>query len=345
MDQSPAGLSLTYAWAMKPNSIVALSEMQPDQEGDFFALLSGKEQLTTKNGKPYFRVTFRDGRKEVTFPVWGDSPWAADCREQWTPGRFYKLRAAYRETQYGPQLDIRRIREATDADKADGFDAAAMVPGSRFSPEAMFDELFALAGERIEAVPLAELVVQLLQGNREALLRAPAARHNHHAYTGGLLEHTLSVTRTCIFLAEKYTEHYPDMQPPLDKDLVVAGAILHDLGKLRELDGQLHDTTYTAEGTLIGHLLLGRDMVRESPAAAKIDLQTRLRLEHLIIAHQRLPEWGSPKPPMTPESLLVHYADDIDAKFSMMYAILRDDVTPGPFTSRRNVLGQHVFRG
>ncbi|MDY0171228.1 MAG: HD domain-containing protein [Thermoguttaceae bacterium] len=327
------------------NHLVALSEMQPDQEADFFALFSTKEELTTKNGKPYFRVTFRDGHKEVSFPVWGDSPWAADCRDGWTPGRFYKLRATYRETQYGPQLEIRRIREATDADKAEGFDPAAILPCSRFSPEAMFDELLALAREWIEPAPLCRLVEELLVGNRDALLQAPAARQNHHAYAAGLLEHTLSVTRTCMFLAGKYAEYYCDMQPPLDKGLVVAGGILHDIGKLRELDAQPHDTAYTAEGTLIGHMLQGRDMVRESPAFANLDAETRLRLEHLIIAHQRLPEWGSPKPPMTPEALLVHYADDIDAKFHMMAAILRNDTTPGPLTSRRNVLGQHVFRG
>lgn len=330
---------------MKSNSIVSLSEMQPDQEGDMFALLSAKEELTTKNGKPYFRVTFRDGHKEVSFPVWGDSPWAADCRDQWTPGRFYKLRATYRETQYGPQLDIRRIREATDADQSDGFDPNVIIPRSRFSPEVMFDELLGLARDRIESAPLRALVEELLQTNREALLAAPAARHNHHAYAGGLLEHTLSVTRTCVFLADKYVEEYPDMQPPLDKGLVIAGGILHDLGKLRELDAQPHDTAYTAEGTLIGHMLQGRDMLRETPAFAKLDRDIQLRLEHLVIAHQRLPEWGSPKPPMTPEALLVHYADDTDAKFHMMYAVLRDDTTPGPLTSRRNVLGQHVFRG
>ncbi len=330
---------------MKSNSIIVLSEMQPDQEGDFFALLAGKEELTTKTGKPYFRVTFRDGHKEVSFPIWGDSPWAADCREQWAPGRFYKLRATYRETPYGPQLDIRRIREVNDADTADGFNPTAIVPCSPFAPQAMFDELLGLAREQVRSTPLRELVEELLLGNRQSLLHAPAARQNHHAYAAGLLEHTLSVTHTCVFLAEKYAEYYGDMQPPLSKELVVAGAILHDIGKLRELDAQPHDTSYTAEGTLIGHLLQGRDMVRESASFNKLDAETRLRLEHLIISHQRLPEWGSPKPPMTPESLLVHYADDIDAKFHMMAAVLRTDTTPGPLTSRRNVLGQHVFRG
>ncbi len=330
---------------MKSNPIVALSEMQPDQEGDLFALLSAKEELVTKNGKPYFRVTFRDGHKAVSFPVWGDSPWAADCRDAWTPGRYYKLRAAYRETQYGPQLDIRRIREATDADRPDGFDPAAIVPCSRFSPESMFDELLALARENIASAPLSALVEELFTANREELLRAPAARQNHHAYAAGLLEHTLSVAKTCVFLADKYAEYYPEMRPPLDKGLVVAGGMLHDIGKLRELDAQPHDTVYTPQGTLIGHMLQGRDMLRESPAFGKLDAETQLRLEHLVIAHQRLPEWGSPKPPMTPEALLVHYADDIDAKYQMMFAILRDDTTAGPVTSRRNILGQPVFRG
>ena len=95
----------------------------------------------------------------------------------------------------------------------------------------------------------------------------------------------------------------------------MAGAILHDIGKLREYDCRPEGAAFSAEGALIGHILLGRDIVREAAAEIRLDADTLLRLEHIIVAHQRLPEWGSPKPPMTPESLLVHYADDIDAKF------------------------------
>jgi 3'-5' exoribonuclease len=107
--------------------------------------------------------------------------------------------------------------------------------------------------------------------------------------------------------------------------------------------------THTPEGSLIGHILIGRDMVREaavvSKSGTKLDADTLLRLEHLIIAHQGRPDWGSPKLPMTPEALLVHYADDIDAKYAMMVGVLRDDTTPGPVTSRKNVLMQQVYRG
>jgi 3'-5' exoribonuclease len=107
--------------------------------------------------------------------------------------------------------------------------------------------------------------------------------------------------------------------------------------------------THTAAGSLIGHILIGRDMVREAAAAAKgdakLDADTLLRLEHLIITHQGRPEWGSPKPPMTPEALLVHYADDLDAKYAMMVDVIRDDTSPGPVTSKKNILMQHVYRG
>ena len=325
--------------------IVALAEMDPNQEADLFVLMTAKEELLTKTGKPYYRVSFRDGGREVSFPIWDNSPWAVDCRDQWTPGVFYKLRAVYRETNYGPQLDIRKIREVTDADAEDGFDPAMCRPQSRFDPSKMLDELLDIIRSEIDDTALRQLVESICTTHREALLLVPAARRNHHAFVGGLLEHTLSVTRSCIYLADKYAGDYADMQPPLDRNLVIAGAVLHDIGKIRELDYEPEGTSYTPAGSLIGHMLQGRDIVREAAAQLDLDPDTLLRLEHLVIAHQRLPEWGAPKPPMTPEALIVHYADDLDAKYHMMYAVLRDDKNPGPLTSKKNVLMQQIFRG
>jgi 3'-5' exoribonuclease len=325
--------------------IIALSAIVPGQEADMFLLMTAKEQLTTREGKPYFRVGFRDGGREVAFPIWDNSPWAVDCRDKWTPGAFYKVRAIYRETNYGPQLDIRKIREVCDADAADGFDPTSCQPISRYEPPAMFDEILAIVRERITDAPLRALVEKILGDNRADLLKIPAARHNHHAFVAGWLEHTLSVTKTVIFLADKYAAYYDNMKPPLDKSMAVAGAILHDIGKLRELEQRPDGAVYTASGALIGHILQGRDIVREAAAACPLPHETLLRLEHLIISHQRLPEWGSPKPPMTPEALLVHYADDIDAKFHMMAEILRNDTCDGPVTSKKNVLMQQVYKG
>ncbi|MCH8043996.1 MAG: HD domain-containing protein [Planctomycetes bacterium] len=331
--------------ATKSMPIVALTDMSDGQEGDLFVLMTSKEELKTRDGKTYYKVGFRDAGREVNFPIWGDSAWAVDCRDAWKPGAFFKVRAVYRDSKYGPQLDIRKIRPASDADAADGFDPNMLLPRSRFDAEEMFDELRALAERHIENAELRDLVCDILSDNKDALLGLPAATRNHHAFVGGWLEHVLSVTRTCVFLAEKYDEQYPDMQPPLNTSLVVAGGILHDVGKLRELEQDVQGASYTSEGSLIGHILQGRDIVREAAAGRDMDTETLLRLEHIIVSHQRLPEWGSPKPPMTPEALIVHYADDLDAKYEMMQAILSDDASDGPLTSRKNVLYQHVFRG
>ena len=316
--------------------ILALSAMLPGQEADIFVLMTAKEQLTTREGKPYYRVGFRDGGREVVFPIWDNSPWAAECRDKWTPGAFYKVRAVYRETNYGPQLDLRKIREVCAADAADGFSPTGCLPQSRYEPQRMFEELLLIVRQRISDMALRALVEKILVDNRDDLLRIPAARHNHHAFVAGWLEHTLSVTRTVIYLADKYAEYYDELEPPLDKSMAVSGAILHDVGKLRELEQRPDGTVYTASGVLIGHMLQGRDIVREAATTCPLPPDTLLRLEHLIIAHQRLPEWGSPKPPMTPEALLVHYADDIDAKFHMMAEILRNDTSEGPVTSKKN---------
>jgi 3'-5' exoribonuclease len=329
----------------KTVSIVPLSQLISGQEADLFALLSTKEELTTRDGKPYFKIAFRDHAREVSFPIWNDSTWAVECRETWRPGGFYKLRAVYRDTNYGPQLDIKKIRATVDADAADGFDPLMCQPQTRFDPGEMFDELLTIARERIDNPALRGLVLDLLEDNRGELLCLPAATRNHHAFVGGWLEHVLSVTRTCAALADKYDAYYPDLKPRLDKGLVVAGGILHDIGKVREIRQEPQGAVYTAEGTLIGHMLQGRDMVREAAVGRGLSAETLLRLEHVVISHQRLPEWGSPKPPMTPEALIVHYADDLDAKIQMMYAALRDDATPGPMTSKKNTLYQQVFRG
>jgi 3'-5' exoribonuclease len=324
---------------------VRFCELVEGQEADFYALLADKQEQTTRDGKPYYRVTFRDAKREVSFPIWSDSAYAVDCRDRWSPGTFYKLRASLRLTNYGPQLEIRRIRPVDEGDAKDGFDPLMCQPISRFEPAEMFAELMNLVETRIADAALRQLVIDIYVEHRETLLVLPAARHNHHAFIAGYLEHVLNVARTCCHLADKYAELYVDLDPPLNKDVIVAGAVLHDIGKLRELSAGPAGAEYTPSGVLIGHILQGRDIVRETAAGREINPDTLLRLEHVIVAHQRLPEWGAPKPPMTPEALIVHFADDLDAKLQMMVAAIGEVATGGPLTSKRNPLGVPVYRG
>ncbi len=325
--------------------ITSLHLLGDGDEGDFFALLSDKQILATRDGKPYHRVTFRDAKREVSFPIWNDAPLAKECREAWRAGQFFKLRAGYRETNYGPQLDILRIRPVVDADAEDGFDPTMCAPRSRFDAQAMFDELMEIADEAILDQQLKALVTGLYHLHHDELLVLPAARVNHHAYLGGYLEHVLNVTRHTLFLAQKYHELYADLQPPVSIEIAVAGALLHDIGKLRELRVGPAGASYTPEGTLVGHILQGRDMLREAAAGTELPLETLLRLEHIIVSHQRLPEWGSPKPPMFPEALIVHHADDLDAKMQMMARVIAEHSGDEPFTTRRNSLHHAVYRG
>src|SRR5687768_12430939 len=118
--------------------LTKLSELKDGEEGDFFAQLVGKDELLTKNGKPYFRVTFRDAKREVAFPIWADATFAGECKDQWKRGAFYKIRALYRMTQFGPQLDLKRIRETNHEDEASGFDPADCLPRADLDGEALF---------------------------------------------------------------------------------------------------------------------------------------------------------------------------------------------------------------
>lgn len=323
----------------------SLSELPVDQECDAFALLSQKEEGTTREGKPYWMVTFRDATMQYTFPIWCDSPLAEVCRHQWTVGTFYKLRAVRRETKYGPQLEIRRIREVAEHDYEDGFDPLMCLPQSRVPPRELFERLRTFIESQVRREDLRNFLLALLDRHENVLLTLPAARMHHHAFVGGWLEHTLSVVESCAYLADKYITLYPDLKPPLDRDLVIAGGVVHDIGKIKELRMTPTVTEYTEEGALLGHTVLGRDIIREAVGQTHLDPETQLRLEHIVLSHQRLPEWGSPKPPMTPEALIVHYADDLDAKFQMFYQILQGDAEGQSLTSDRNILRQRVFRG
>lgn len=328
------------------SSVYKLSDLQPGQHADCFALLESKERKHTRDGKPYYRVTFRDARRSVTSMIWADSGLFASCEQEWQPGFCYKLRGRYLENQYGPQLELERIRPVDVSDRGAGFNPADYYPCSRFDPEAMFRELITIAEQEISDFPLQHLTVSLLQEFRQPILTWPAAVYHHHAFRSGFLEHVLSVTKTAVFLADKYAGLYPEIQ--LSKSLVVAGAILHDIGKLWELEQRPLGAEYTPHGRLIGHIVLGRDLVRAKAAEIPhLNPELLLRLEHVILAHQGTPEWGSPVLPATPEALLVHYADDLDAKFQMMAAALSTPPGPGqdPFTTPDNPLKRRLFRG
>jgi 3'-5' exoribonuclease len=326
---------------------VRLAELSPGQSGDFFVLLVEKTRGARRDGKPFYTCRFRDAGRVVTAMIWADGGWFDACAESWQEGRFYKVRGEYGEHEvYGGQIDIHNIRPVTDADRADGFDPLRFVEHSRFDPEVMFAELLALVETEIADEPLRKLVRTILEQNAAQLKQVPATQRNFYPFAGGLLEHTLSVVHICTFLADNYASHYPDLKPPLNRDLVIAGAVLHDIGRTREFDDDVVSVQPTVPGRLLGHLLLGRDLVRDT-AREHGDMNPELlqMLEHIILSHLALPEWGSPRLPLIPECIIIHHADDLDAKLEMYVRCLSRDKESGPFTARDPVLGKQLYKG
>jgi 3'-5' exoribonuclease len=320
-----------------------LSLLKPGQTADFFALLSEKTKRSTKDGKPYYAMKFRDRLRVVSAPVWENAPYFHQC-EGWSVGQIFKIRGAYQEhKQFGPQVEIANIRLATVDDQEDGYDPDRFVARTRFDVDSLWEELIEHAMS-VSNAGLRDVIVHLLRSNEEIIRLQPAASRNHHAYRGGYLEHTVSVVRTGIYLADKYLEYYPDLSPPLNRDLIVAGCILHDIGKVKELALGADLADYTVEGMLIGHIVMGRDMVREAARElGHVDPEILLYLEHIILSHQGTPEWGSPKVPMIPEAFLVHHADDIDAKMNMFIDSISKHEGDDPFTARSPALARRIL--
>lgn len=324
-----------------------LSELTPGQSGDFFALLSERTRGQTRDGKPYYICRFRDAQRTATAMVWADSPKFEACDKDWREGHFYKIRGVYAEHErYGPQIDIGNLRPATDDDRADGFNPTDLVERSRYDSDAMLTELRHLTEKHIADAPLRRLVLTLLERHAEPLKRLPATQRNFYPFCGGLLEHLLSVAHISLNLVETYAARYTELKPPLNRDLVVAGAILHDIGRVAEFTDDPVAVQQTVPGRLFGHLFLGRDLVRDA-AREQADLNPDLLqlLEHIVVTHLTIPEWGSPRLPMVPEALIIHHADDLDAKLEMYVRCLTRDKETGDFTARDPVLGKPLYKG
>ncbi len=326
-------------------SLVRLRELEPGQGGDFFAFLAERTRGARKDGKPFYTCRFSDGQRLASFMVWSDGPWFEVCEKDWKEGHFYKVRAAYGEhPTYGPQIDVQNLRPVTDDDRSAGFDPLEFVPCTAFDIEAMYSELWMLAETMIADVPMRRLVMTLLTKTAKQLKRMPATQKQFFPFAGGLLEHVLSVTHSCVHLVDKYRVHYPDM--PLRRDVVIAAAILHDLGRTVEYAEEGAAFEKTPAGQFVGHVILGRDLVRDTARElGDLDPELLQLLEHVILSHLNHPEWGSPRLPLVAEALILHHADDLDAKLEMYARCLTRGDGPGLFTERDPVLGKSLYKG
>ena len=182
-----------------------------------------------------------------------------------------------------------------------------------------------------------QLVQSIYNEHEESIKTHPASMILHHAFRGGLLEHTHSMLNIAEGICKNYSE--------LDRDLIVSGVLLHDIGKLKELAPGLA-TSYTDCGNFVGHIVIGRDILLN--AIAKIDGfpdLLKLKMEHIILSHQGKLEWQSPKEPMFPEALLVYFIDEIDTRINQMKREIESDTTEGDWTNKNNYFHRPLYKG
>lgn len=325
--------------------LMRLSDLADGQEAECFALLAEKTRGVSKRSEVYYKCYFRDRDSRLEAPIWASNPLIKDA-PGWMEGVAYRLHVRVSSSaQYGLQLTLLGIRPATDAeDAAEGFRFSDLVESSKYDVEWLSGRIDGLIDRYVTEPHLKQLVKGLLLEHKDLFRKMPAASNMHHSYTAGLLEHVWSMTRISGFLADHYAAYYDGLNPPLDKGIVVAAAILHDIGKIRELEYHPAEAKYTKEGCLIGHVLMGRDMARE--AARKIEgfpEETLLLLEHAILSHHGKREFGAPILPQTIEALLVSFVDDLDAKLNAV-ATERMQADPGgEFTGKVYPLDNRRF--
>jgi 3'-5' exoribonuclease len=299
--------------------VVRLSDLLDGQRAVCFAALVRKTRGNPERNQPPLKCVFRDKRVECTAVFWKDNPLLREA-EDWKEGRPYRLdvRGEHRPP-YGMQLVIQAIRPANDDDDAEGYDFADLFERSRFTTEEMLESINRRLDDYIDEPHLRELVRRVFAEHGEQLATLQAAQNMHHAFTGGLLEHVRSMTRIAKLLVDHYAQYYCDLDPPLNKAVVIAAVLLHDIGKLRELEYNPVEARYTKEGRLIGHIIMGRDMVRDVARSIQgFPEETLLLLEHAILAHHGKHDFGAPVLPLTMEALLVSFIDDLDAKMNIV---------------------------
>lgn len=327
--------------------VIRLSDLVDGQEAVCFAALVKKSRGMTARNQPFLRCIFRDKRVQYESMLWHDHR-LFQSAESWTEGNAYRLEVRGKhDLRYGMQVELLGIRPATEEDAADGYDFFDLVESSHYDPDRLMKSIFVRVDKYIDEPHLRELVETILREHGAAFARMPAAQKMHHTYTSGLLEHVWSMTRVAALLVDHYADYYDHLDPPLNKGVVIAAAILHDIGKLRELRYHPVEARYTKEGCLVGHVMMGRDLVRET--ARKIEgfpEETLLLLEHAILSHHGKYEFGAPILPQTVEALLVSYIDDLDAKMNIVARERMSSTTGDDFTDRVYSLdNRRIYKG
>src|SRR5512138_2663511 len=305
-------------------------------------LVARKAIPTAKSGKTYLAVTFQDKTGELEARAFDKVDELSATFEE---KDLVEVEGIVGTFQGRPQIRIESLVKADAAahDPSEFVWAPPPEPKKPEKPETpagedpLWKELLALV-DAITDKHVKELVQAFVQDDDVAarLRRSAAAKTVHHAYAGGLLEHTVS----CLKLAHRIADHYPQV----DRDLLVAGAFFHDLAKIRELSGE-RSTEYTDEGRLVGHLVMAAQWIHDKARRVGAPRELEQHIVHMVLAHHGKLEFGSPKEPMTLEAVLVHEIDELDSRVNSWLNLMGREGGNRRWTDSNNVYEQPIWRG
>ena len=294
-----------------------LAEIRRDDKFEGFVLVRTAEQKISANGKYYLDMTLADASGIINAKMWDGTV------QPPLVGSIIKIRAAGNEFNGRMQLRIERMRSK---DSNDPVDMSRLIPCAPENPKAMRDEIVR-AADHITDPDLRLITCRMLDDAGDRLLTFPAAKQMHHAELGGLLYHTLTMLRAAKAMMGIY--------PQLNASLLTAGVIVHDLAKMDEMDadslGMVSD--YSLDGKLIGHIVRGVVRIEEAAKATNASKEKALLLQHMMLSHHGIADYGSPKPPMFPEAEVLHTLDTLDARLFQMYEAL-GRANPGGFSEK-----------
>jgi 3'-5' exoribonuclease len=313
------------------SELLRITDVAADVQGIGYYLCAFKEERQMRAGGSFLCLTLQDRTGEIRGTIFDDVEKYRDAFEQ---DDFVKVEGRGRIYHNRLELLVSRIRRVTPADEEHGFREEDCLPVSPRDLDEMWQEL----QRRIDGVAdpgIQALLRRVVADHGDRLRVWPAARTVHHAYRSGLLEHILQVARVGEALAAIYDA---------DADLVFAGALLHDIGKLYEIDYS-RVGTYSLEGNLVGHIPLGLMLIREAATGLpSLSERTRTLIEHLVASHHGSLEFGSPVTPMTVEAFILSAADDLDAKLHQVRCAIDADDGEGEFTSYHRRLGRVLLK-
>lgn len=303
-----------------------IRDYQIGESFDGYLLIKQVRKGTASNGKPFLSLSFVDATGEIEAKLWDAKK---DDEETFVAERIVRIVGDVQEFRGQLQLRIHSIRLAQSHEgvKLEDFLEKAPVEVEVLR-DRITQRLFDMENPKIQRI-----VRALLKRYDQELFLYPAASKNHHAYVSGLAHHIVTMLDIASSLCNIY--------PSLNKDLLFSGIILHDLGKIHELSGPV-STTYTLEGNLLGHITLMVNEIKEVADELQIEGEEVIVLQHLVLSHHGLPEWGSPKRPQVMEAEILHLIDLIDARVNMLTRAL-ERTKPGEFTEKLFPLDQRSF--